>query len=260
MGTIFKLLKMILVISLFGLISCSDSTDSTKKTINENNSISKETVNDKIDSKEILAKIKITHEEQDIYNNKQKIVVWIQNNSKYILNGNLSVLIKSRDTKERMGSDMILVENLNPSQKTFAIIWIKPSNATIMNYEWSSVAFREDKTSASKMLNSPYKFLKEKLEDGNKLEFYLAKDKDFQKMYDFIISRKVNNGIFYHAVFVDNEKYAVFSQYPITAMTFEEEQSKHIIATYEFNSNNGFKEFISYDKNSWESSPKTFKK
>lgn len=36
-------------------------------------------------------------------------------------------------------------------------------------------------------------------------------------------------------------------------MTFDEDQSKHIVAKYWFNTLNGNKEFSYYEKNSWES-------
>lgn len=115
-------------------------------------------------------------------------------------------------------------------------------------------------TEASQQASNPsYKLLKEKKEAGGtvtpQIEFYLAQDRNYDQMYQFIKKRKVAEGIFYHAVFVDDEKYAVFSEYPITAMTFGEEQSKHIVATYVFNTNNGNREFTSYEKNSWESTP-----
>lgn len=76
-------------------------------------------------------------------------------------------------------------------------------------------------------------------------------------MYQFIKNRKVNKGIFYHAVFVDDEKYAIFSKYPITAMTFDENQSKHIIATFWYNTQNGNRDFTYYENNRWDSVPKT---
>jgi hypothetical protein len=69
----------------------------------------------------------------------------------------------------------------------------------------------------------------------------------------------VPKGYFYHAVFVDDARYAKLSQYPITAMTFPEEQSKHIVAEYWYNTANGNREFSYYDKNAWESVAKTRK-
>ncbi len=102
-----------------------------------------------------------------------------------------------------------------------------------------------------------YKLLKEKIEKGGtvtpKIEFFHATDRNFEKMHKFIRSRTVPQNSLYHAVFVDDPKYAVFSKYPISAMYFSEEASKHIIAIYTYNTVNGNHGFSYYEKNSWES-------
>src|SRR3989339_475275 len=121
-----------------------------------------------------------------------------------------------------------------------------------------------NQTKVGQQASSPsYKLLKEKKEAGGtvtpEIEFYLTQDRNYDQMYEFIKKRKVGEDMLYYAVFVDDEKYAIFSEYPITAMTFGEEQSKHIISTYWFNTANGNREFTYYEKNQWESVPKTRK-
>jgi len=209
-----------------------------------------------IDVENVIKQISIRYETQDVFDGKMKVVVWIKNESEYIFNSDLSVAIKTADETRTLGYDLITVENLNPTQETYAIIWVDNGFDTSMRYEWRSPEFSIDKTSAKNLKNIPYKFLKDKVESGSKIEFYLATDRDYQKMYNFMLSREINEGVFYHAVFVDDEKYAQFSKYPITAMSFDEEQSKHIIAKFEFNTQNEYKNFTYYEKNSWESGPK----
>jgi len=203
-----------------------------------------------------INQIVVTNEAQDIFDGKQKIVVWVQNNSNLIFEGNLRFDIKSSIDDSKIGGDTIFIENLQPSQKTYALVWSKPSSNSTAEYEWSSIKFTKD-SNVTVDATAPYKFLKEKKESGGtivpQIEFYLAKDRDFDKMYKFIKNRKVNKGVFYHAVFVDDEKYAQFSKYPIISMTYDDEQSKHIIATYWHNTENGNHEFSFYEKNSFES-------
>lgn len=260
--------KTMIIMSVFwgliviaGIVGNEESTvDTQLKTFVQKTQSEKKQQNE---TTEDINQIEVTFDGQDIINGKQKIVVWVKNNSKDIFTGNLSVTVKSKIDNSKLGSDYVFVEDLNPGQKTYAIIWVKPSNSASADYEWSSIKFIKDTSNVVNTANSPYKFLKDKTEDGGtfipKIEFYLATDKDFDKMYQFIKARKVNNGVFYHAVFVDDEKYVTFSKYPITAMTFDEEQSKHIIATYQYNTQNGYRNFTYYEKNSWESAPKTKK-
>jgi len=254
---------MIIMSVIIGLMIIGGIVGEDEKTEKSSSSaqVEKKEIKNKVEYD--INQIDVTFDAQDVINSKQKIVVWVMNNSKFIFSGNLSVKIKAKVNDQIMGSDMVFIENLNPGQKTYAIIWSKPSSSSAANYEWSSTKFIEDKTKAKNTEDSPYKFIKEKTESGGtiqpKIEFYYASDRNYQKMYDFIKNRKVNSGIFYHAVFVDDEKYAVFSKYPITSMTFDEDQSKHIIATYVYNTQNGYKSFTYYEKNSWESAPKTIK-
>ena len=247
--TRLKVFGLWIATSFILLILLGFYTDS-EESFNESNTTQE------IDVENVIKQISVRYETQGIHNGKMKVVVWIKNESEYIFNSDLSVSIKTANATRTLGYDLITIENLNPTQETYAIIWVDKGFDTAIEYEWKSPEFSIDKTSVKYLKNTPYKFLKEKVESGNKIEFYLATDRDYKKMYDFMLSREINEGVFYHAVFVDEEKYAQFSKYPITAMTFDEEQSKHIIAKFEFNTNNEYKNFTYYEKNSWESSPK----
>ena len=221
---------------------------------------SKVQINNEIDSQKYVDSLKISFEQQGFDQDKMKMVVWIENKSEFIAEGKLNVDFKTESGNVQLGTDIIEIKSLNPSEKTYAIIWVEKSNLTaIMNYELQEVTFVKDETKGVKVKNAPYKFISDKVESGNKLEFYFSKNKDFQKMFEFIKDRKINPGIIYYAVFIDDESYAYPSKYPVSAMSFDEKQSKHIIATYIFNAKNNFKEFTYYDKNSWDSSPKIMK-
>lgn len=206
--------------------------------------------------KEDIESIKVSTDFQDIIDWKQKIVVWTENTWKTIFSGNLTVKIFSSINNSPLGGDTVYVEKLIPWQKTYAIIWSKVGTSLNSQYSWSNTKFQVE-TQWEKKENSTYKLINTKKEQWGTLvpqiDFYLATDRDFDNMYTFLKSKQITKWIFYHAVFVDDERFGTFSKYPITAMTFEEEQSKHIVATYWFNTLNGNKEFSFYEKNSWES-------
>ena len=84
-------------------------------------------MNDKnvdFDNDDGIKKIIVASEIQDIYGEKQKVVVWIQNNSKKIFSGSIRTFIYD-STDNLVGSDIIYPENLKPGDKTFAILWSK---------------------------------------------------------------------------------------------------------------------------------------
>jgi len=242
----------VLILMIIGMFMPDEADE-----VNEVNT-DKENIAKKVDYN--LNQIKITFKGQSISEGKQKIVVWIKNTSKYIFSGNLSVKIKSKINDSKLGSDIIFIENLNPGQKTYGVIWSKPSQSISADYTWAATKFTKDTSSGANLKNSPYKFIKDKNESSGtitaKLEFFLVNDKDYKMMNTFIKNRKINKGLFYHAVFVDNEKYAIFSKYPITSQMFDEEVRRHIVAEYVNNTQNGYKKFEYYEKNSWESSAK----
>lgn len=249
----FWILSNAILSILLAVFSVSDSDVSSKMS-------SKVKINDEIDSEKYVDSLKISFEQQGFDGDKMKMVVWIENKSEFIADGKLNVDFKTKQGNTQLGFDIIEIKNLNPSEKTYAIIWIKKSNLTaIMNYELPEITFRKDETKGVSVKNASYKFISDKIELGNKLEFYYSNNKDFEKMFEFIKNRKVNPGTIYYAVFINDESFAYPSKYPISAMSFDEKQSKHIIATYIYNTKNNFKEFTYYDKNSWDSSPNILK-
>lgn len=90
-----------------------------------------------------INQIAVTVKAQDIMDGKQKVVVGIQNNSKYVFNGNLYVKIKSNIDDSELGSDTLFVEDLLPNQYTYMIIWCIPSDSSSTEYEWPSASFKE---------------------------------------------------------------------------------------------------------------------
>lgn len=224
--------------------------------IQENEEINSWEIKKSIPEEQDIQLIKVNTDFQDIINWKQKIVVWTENTWKTIFSGDLRVNIFSNVDNTSLGNETVYIKELIPWQKTYAIIWSKTGTSLDSKYSWSNTKFQADVTS-DKKTDSTYKLLNTKKEPGwtlvPQIDLYLATDRDFEKMYNFLKGKKINKWIFYHAVFVDDEKFGTFSQYPITAMTFDEDQSKHIVAKYWFNTLNGNKEFSYYEKNSWES-------
>ncbi|HEX8931664.1 MAG TPA: hypothetical protein VF810_00735 [Patescibacteria group bacterium] len=208
-----------------------------------------------------LNQISVSTEFQRNIDGKQKVVVWVQNNSPYKFSGNLSMIFKSTGNNVPIDNDTVFVENLVAGQKTYSILWCKPASSITAEWSWSSTSFIEKvKDSES---DSAYKMIKDKTDSGGaivpKLEFFLATDRNYNNMYQFIKNREIDKGYLYHAVFVDDEKYAQFSKYPISAMMFDENVSKHIVATYVCNPSNNYKDFTYYEKNSFESKPQSLK-
>jgi predicted nucleic acid-binding Zn ribbon protein len=170
-------LSIIVIFFLIGVFS-SNSDDSPSSTASKPQSTTP-TVN--------TDEISVTFEQQDVIGGKQKIVVWTENKSKTIFTGNLSVTLKKKVDNRPVGSDMIFVEDLLPSQRTYAIVWVKPGGTLNLEYSWSSVKAKSlpgsGKTETS---NHAYKMLLEKTEKGGvvvpKIEFFLATDRNFNDM------------------------------------------------------------------------------
>jgi len=79
-------------------------------------------------SAEELKAIEVKADFQDVIDGKQKVVVWINNNSDKNFEGTISVRLKSV-LGEARGSDTIFVDKLPPSIGTTAIIWGKEGAA-----------------------------------------------------------------------------------------------------------------------------------
>lgn len=79
-------------------------------------------------SAEELKAIEVKADFQDVMDGKQKVVVWINNNSDKNFEGTISVRLKSV-LGEARGSDTIFIDKLPPSIGTTAIIWGKEGAA-----------------------------------------------------------------------------------------------------------------------------------
>lgn len=62
------------------------------------------------------------------------------------------------------------------------------------------------------------------------------------------------DGVFHIVVFFDKKENATFPGNPVTGGYMEENQLKHIKATYTYNKINGYSKLDYYEKNNWESS------
>lgn len=73
---------------------------------------------------EELSKIEVKCELQDSLNEegKQKFVVWVTNNSSYTFTGSFEAF--AVNGSERMGGDIVFVDNLPPAKRTYAILWV----------------------------------------------------------------------------------------------------------------------------------------
>jgi hypothetical protein len=107
-----------------------------------------------------------------------------------------------------------------------------------------------------------YKFITDKTDSEglvtNKVEIYVADDRNYKRMYEFIKSRKISSNTMYHAHFFDDEKYAVLPEGGARSLYWDNENMEHIIAEYTRNTINDFVEFVFYEENKYESSPKHF--
>jgi len=82
--------------------------------------------------------VSVTWELQDVMNDQQKLVIFVENNSEDTFSGSLDV--KAKDlTDEVLGSDIIYVDKLKPSTSTYAILWIDPTDEVDIEYVWREV-------------------------------------------------------------------------------------------------------------------------
>jgi len=79
--------------------------------------------------------IKVTADFQDFYydRGKQKVVIWIKNESSQVFSGKIYVRIVD-DFDISYGRDIIYPENLTPGKSAWTIVWTKPGGQ-ILNYE-----------------------------------------------------------------------------------------------------------------------------
>jgi hypothetical protein len=196
---------------------------------------------------EDISKIDVSFESRGIKNSRLNTAVFVQNNSTYIFNGSLYVRIINSLDDDRLGSDYLFVVDLNPGQKTYAIIESSPAASVKAEYQWSSTTFENNTTKMVVSSGDPYKFIIDQTGSGglitNKVEIYVANDRDYKRMYEFIKTRKINPNTLYHAHFFDDEKYAVLPEGGAQSLYWDDEYMKHMIAVYTKNTKNGYEDW-----------------
>ena len=113
-----------------------ESKDNNKELINN--------LNENEDNKNLLKNIEISAEAQDIFEGKQKIVVYVKNNNKSSsFTGKIRIEVVSVDDRP-LGLEYIYIENLPPGGNEWTIIWAKPGGSSfyigITNEEFKEMA------------------------------------------------------------------------------------------------------------------------
>jgi len=148
--TILSALFLILFLIIVTPNSNSDNTNQASGTSTTTTQTESHTQNksqdiefSSIPIEENLEKIEVTYELQDIHEHKQKVVIWVSNDSDKILSGNLRIDIKSRDD-HILAIDNFPIDDLKPGQKKYAVMMAEttyPVNK--VTYSWSNVEFME---------------------------------------------------------------------------------------------------------------------
>ena len=93
--------------------------------------------------REIIEKIEVTYEIQDIYEKKRKVVIWVYNNSDKILSGNLRIDIKSCED-HILAIDSFPIDDFKPGQRKYSVIMADttyPVDKVL--HTWTAVEFTE---------------------------------------------------------------------------------------------------------------------
>jgi|GEM_PF-5172584 len=86
---------------------------------------------------EIFNNVAVSHELQNtFYKGKQKLVIWVKNNSNYTFSGLLSVTVKDNILGNELAHEIFDIKNLKPGLQTYGILWIEPS-AVQVEYQLS---------------------------------------------------------------------------------------------------------------------------
>lgn len=93
---------------------------------------------------------------------------------------------------------------------------------------------------------------------SHKMEIFVAADKNWDNIFNFISSKEITGDVMYNAVFFDDKTFAGFPTGKVSGMNFSENQSRHIVATYTKNTLNGYQSLTVFEKNKFESVPQTY--
>ena len=98
---------------------------------------------EKNEDEELLNQIDVTHDEATVLNDKQIVTVWVENKSDKIFTGDVHITF--RDGSKIIGSDMIIVEELKPGNKTYTKVGADLSNSIDMSYRFArEYSFADD--------------------------------------------------------------------------------------------------------------------
>ncbi len=130
-----------------------------------------------------------------------------------------------------------------------------------------SCAKKSENTSVTyeEKVTYPYQFVNSKIEkegiNSNKMDlFAYSGELKLETLKQFCRAQKdtFDSGTFYYVVIFDDAKYAVFPNSPFSSeYGLEEISLKHIRAIYTYNKVNGYSQLKYYDKNMFQSPPKS---
>ena len=113
-----------------------------KESIDEKDSSEEDTPKDETSNVDIqdekLNDITISFEVDSVGTDKTTVKVYCKNNSTEIFTGDVAVYFYGSSASDRLGNDMIIVEDLQPGQQSWAVVEIDKYNGTPkMDYEFS---------------------------------------------------------------------------------------------------------------------------
>ena len=87
---------------------------------------------------QIRKDINVTLDFQHFDGDRQKLVIWVENNGEYTFSGKLSMTVRGTSDEFR-GTGTLTVDKLGPGEKTYAIMWLRANTgfAGTGGYRWS---------------------------------------------------------------------------------------------------------------------------
>lgn len=123
-------LHVLLVVSILAISGCDDkNVDGNSLAAPTVTEIIEEPINQEdIDVPPELSLIEVSFIKDYIDNDRLHLKVYVKNNSDKMFSGDVYVFFLSSDRQDRLGSDLIIIEDLAPGQQSW-------SNATILKYD-----------------------------------------------------------------------------------------------------------------------------
>ena len=115
-----------------------------------------------------LSDIQVSFQKDSIDGDRMNLKVYVENTSEKIFTGDVQVSFYSSDGKERLGSDMIIVEDLAPRRQSWSNVTIdKYDGAPKLELEFTNPIFKEVKTITTEIDNE----VTEKTKNSYRLNF-----------------------------------------------------------------------------------------